>query len=114
MPSPALIASECTPASRLARLEQALTASSVDSSHTSQVLLKCSLSAGTTLSVLRVDGLMGQGCRMFDSPGVPHSHQLTALLTLPEVKPDSLLAGLAALAPFSWLSACSSVKQTTS
>ena len=41
--------------------------------------------AGTTLSVLRVDGLMGQGCRMFDSPGVPHSHQLTAVLTLPEV-----------------------------
>ena len=41
--------------------------------------------AGTTLSVLRVDGLMGQGCRMFDSPGVPHAHQLTAQLTLPEV-----------------------------
>ena len=41
--------------------------------------------AGTTLSVLRVDGLMGPGCRMFDTPGVPHSHQLTSLLTLPEV-----------------------------
>ena len=46
--------------------------------------------AGTTLSVLRVDGLMGQGCRMFDTPGVPHSHQLTSLLTLPEVPPQPI------------------------
>ena len=52
---------------------------------------------GTTLSVLRVDGLMGQGCRMFDSPGVPHSHQLTALLTLPEV--SQFGPSTAALAP---------------
>lgn len=35
--------------------------------------------------VLRVNGLMPPRCRMFDTPGVPHSHQLASVLTAEEV-----------------------------
>ena len=35
---------------------------------------------GTTLGVLRVSGLLPAGCKMFDTPGVPHPHALTAAL----------------------------------
>lgn len=35
--------------------------------------------------VLKVDGLMPPRCSMFDTPGVPHHHQLAAVLTPEEV-----------------------------
>ena len=34
---------------------------------------------------LRVDGVMQGRCRMFDTPGVPHDHQISSLLTPDEV-----------------------------
>lgn len=35
--------------------------------------------------LLRVDGVMQGRCRMFDTPGVPHTHQLSSLLSADEV-----------------------------
>ncbi len=35
--------------------------------------------------MLKVEGLMPGKCMMFDTPGVPHAHQLTALLQPEEV-----------------------------
>lgn len=41
---------------------------------------------GTTLGMLKVEGLMPGRCMMFDTPGVPHPHQLTSMLQPDEVK----------------------------
>lgn len=41
---------------------------------------------GTTLGMLKVEGLMPERCMMFDTPGVPHAHQLTSMLQPDEVK----------------------------
>ncbi|KAK9814077.1 hypothetical protein WJX72_000361 [[Myrmecia] bisecta] len=41
---------------------------------------------GTTLGLLRVDGLMPPRCKMFDTPGVPHSYQLSSRLSPEEVR----------------------------
>lgn len=43
--------------------------------------------AGTTLGLINVPGLpLGPKQRCFDTPGVPHAHQLTALLNPEEVR----------------------------
>ncbi len=39
--------------------------------------------------MLKVEGLMQQRCGMFDTPGVPHPHQLSAHLDPEEVQPLS-------------------------
>ena len=44
-----------------------------------------------TAGMLRIDGIMTGRNRMFDTPGVPHDHQLSARLTADEVTPNSLL-----------------------
>ena len=36
--------------------------------------------AGTTLGLLRVPGLLPPGCRLLDTPGVPHDHSLASRL----------------------------------
>ena len=36
--------------------------------------------------MMKVEGLMPENCMMFDTPGVPHVHQLTTLLELDEVR----------------------------
>lgn len=42
---------------------------------------------GTTLGLLNVPGLpLGPKHRAFDTPGVPHTYQLTSRLTLEELK----------------------------
>ncbi|CAL5226853.1 g9719 [Coccomyxa viridis] len=41
---------------------------------------------GTTLGMLKVPGLMPARCKMFDTPGVPHAHQLSSRLNPEEVK----------------------------
>lgn len=41
---------------------------------------------GTTLGMLKVEGLMPARCGMFDTPGMPHSHQLAAKLDPEEVR----------------------------
>ncbi|KAK9844801.1 hypothetical protein WJX74_007024 [Apatococcus lobatus] len=40
---------------------------------------------GTTVGMLRVPGLLPGKARMFDTPGVPHDHQMASLLTSDEV-----------------------------
>ncbi len=43
--------------------------------------------AGTTLGLINVPGLpLGPKHRAFDTPGVPHTHQLTSLLSFEEIK----------------------------
>jgi uncharacterized membrane protein YgcG len=42
--------------------------------------LTASPRAGTTLGVLRVPGLLPAGCRLLDTPGVPHAHSLASRL----------------------------------
>ena len=37
--------------------------------------------------MLKVDGLLQSGCRMWDTPGVPHSYQLSSKLSAEEVGP---------------------------
>ncbi|XP_051187328.1 GTP-binding protein BRASSINAZOLE INSENSITIVE PALE GREEN 2, chloroplastic [Lolium perenne] len=41
---------------------------------------------GTTLGVIRVDGVLGAQAKLFDTPGLLHGHQLTSRLTLEEQK----------------------------
>lgn len=41
---------------------------------------------GTTLGVIRVDGILGAQAKLFDTPGLLHGHQLTSRLTLEEQK----------------------------
>ncbi|KAI3430584.1 hypothetical protein D9Q98_005177 [Chlorella vulgaris] len=41
---------------------------------------------GTTLGMLRVSGLLPSGCKMLDTPGVPHAHQLSGHLTSDEMR----------------------------
>ncbi|KAL3133955.1 hypothetical protein ABBQ32_008402 [Trebouxia sp. C0010 RCD-2024] len=41
---------------------------------------------GTTLGMLKVDGLLQSGCRMWDTPGVPHPYQLSSKLFAEEVR----------------------------
>ncbi|PSC71397.1 IMP dehydrogenase GMP reductase [Micractinium conductrix] len=41
---------------------------------------------GTTLGMLRVPGLLPTGCKMLDTPGVPHAHQLASHLTADEMR----------------------------
>lgn len=41
---------------------------------------------GTTLGMLRVAGLLPSGCKMLDTPGVPHAHQLASHLTADEMR----------------------------
>lgn len=43
------------------------------------------LSAAVFSGMLKVEGLMQQRCGMFDTPGVPHPHQLSAHLDPEEV-----------------------------
>ena len=40
--------------------------------------------------MLKVEGLMPERCGMFDTPGVPHAHQLAAFLDPEEVKRSGL------------------------
>mmetsp|Transcript_1792 Transcript_1792/g.5215 ORF Transcript_1792/g.5215 Transcript_1792/m.5215 type:complete len:701 (+) Transcript_1792:224-2326(+) len=54
---------------------------------------------GTTLGMLKVEGLMPERSMMFDTPGVPHAHQLTTQLEPEEVK---LLLPRKALKPRSY------------
>ena len=42
--------------------------------------------------MLRVPGLLPGKAKMFDTPGVPHDHQMAALLTPDEVHPVALEA----------------------
>ena len=35
--------------------------------------------------MLKVEGILAKGCKMFDTPGVPHTYQLHARLTPEEV-----------------------------
>jgi hypothetical protein len=39
--------------------------------------------------MLKVEGLMPARCGMFDTPGVPHAHQLAAYLDAEEVRQGS-------------------------
>ncbi|DBB17163.1 TPA: hypothetical protein ACH3X3_014236 [Trebouxia sp. C0006] len=41
---------------------------------------------GTTLGMLKVEGLLQSGCKMWDTPGVPHRFQLSSKLTADEVR----------------------------
>ncbi len=41
---------------------------------------------GTTLGVIPVPSLLPQGCKMLDTPGVPHEYQLAAYMTADEMK----------------------------
>eukprot|EP00887_Chlorella_sp_A99_P007378 scaffold2.g7378.t1 len=41
---------------------------------------------GTTLGTLRVRGLLPAGCKMLDTPGVPHAFQLASWLTAEEMR----------------------------
>lgn len=41
---------------------------------------------GTTLGMLKVGGLLQSGCRMWDTPGVPHPYQLSSKLSAEEVR----------------------------
>jgi ribosome biogenesis GTPase A len=41
---------------------------------------------GTTLDVIRVDGVLGAQAKLFDTPGLLHGHQLTSRLTSEEMK----------------------------
>ncbi|KAF7058672.1 hypothetical protein CFC21_065680 [Triticum aestivum] len=41
---------------------------------------------GTTLGVIRVDGVLGAQAKLFDTPGLLHGHQLTSRLTPEELK----------------------------
>ncbi|PNH12511.1 hypothetical protein TSOC_000567 [Tetrabaena socialis] len=55
---------------------------------------------GTTLGLLQVPGMpLGPKHRAFDTPGVPHSHQLTSQLGLEEVKKVFEKPGVSCLLP---------------
>ncbi|PAN12111.1 hypothetical protein PAHAL_2G243300 [Panicum hallii] len=41
---------------------------------------------GTTLDVIKVDGVLGAQAKLFDTPGLLHGHQLTSRLTSEEMK----------------------------
>lgn len=41
---------------------------------------------GTTLGIVRVPSLLPTGCKMLDTPGVPHAHQLAKYMTADEMK----------------------------
>jgi ribosome biogenesis GTPase A len=41
---------------------------------------------GTTLGVIPVPSLLPQGCKMLDTPGVPHEYQIAAYMTPDEMK----------------------------
>ena len=41
---------------------------------------------GTTLGMVRVPGLLPRGCKMLDTPGVPHGHQIVSVLSSEEMK----------------------------
>ncbi|XP_062199897.1 GTP-binding protein BRASSINAZOLE INSENSITIVE PALE GREEN 2, chloroplastic-like [Phragmites australis] len=41
---------------------------------------------GTTLDVIKVDGVLGAQAKLFDTPGLLHGHQLTSRLTREELK----------------------------
>ncbi|PUZ70483.1 hypothetical protein GQ55_2G234300 [Panicum hallii var. hallii] len=41
---------------------------------------------GTTLDVIKVDGVVGAQAKLFDTPGLLHGHQLTSRLTSEEMK----------------------------
>ncbi|KAL6844882.1 hypothetical protein ACP4OV_025541 [Aristida adscensionis] len=41
---------------------------------------------GTTLDVIKVDGVLGAQAKLFDTPGLLHGHQLTSRLTRDELK----------------------------
>ncbi|OEL35006.1 GTP-binding protein BRASSINAZOLE INSENSITIVE PALE GREEN 2, chloroplastic [Dichanthelium oligosanthes] len=41
---------------------------------------------GTTLDVIKVDGVLGAQAKLFDTPGLLHGHQLTSRLTSEETK----------------------------
>ncbi|CAL5064693.1 unnamed protein product [Urochloa decumbens] len=41
---------------------------------------------GTTLDVIKVDGILGAQAKLFDTPGLLHGHQLTSRLTSEEMK----------------------------
>jgi len=58
--------------------------------------LTASPRAGTTLGLLRVPGLLPMGCRLLDTPGVPHDHALASRLCPADA---ALLAPPGRLAP---------------
>lgn len=41
---------------------------------------------GTTLGIVRVPGLLPRGCKMLDTPGVPHKHQISSILSAEEMR----------------------------
>lgn len=45
----------------------------------------CAQDAMVHAGVVKVPGLMPPGCKMFDTPGVPHDFQLSSRLTPEEV-----------------------------